>query len=118
MGSRLDLAASYGCDGVEPDNMDCYDNKECWSTIKSPSVSSGSKVKPDEIAYMKWLSNYAHSKGMVIGLKNALEIIRDVITSNDFAVNEECYNYDECDAYAPFTKAKKAVFSHIYKTSA
>ena len=67
---------------------------------------------------MKWLSDYAHSKGMVIGLKNALDIITDVITQYDFAVNEKCYTYDEFDSYAPFTKANKAVFSHIYKTSA
>ena len=47
MGSRMDLAHTYGCDGVEPDNIDCSDNKECWHSMTSPSVSSGSKVKAD-----------------------------------------------------------------------
>ena len=29
MAPRLDLAASVGCDGVEPDNVDCFLNSDC-----------------------------------------------------------------------------------------
>ena len=117
MSSRIDLAAQYGCDGVEPDNTDCYDNKECWSSMTNPTVLKGSTVIPAQIAYVKWMAQYAHSKGMVIGFKNSLTIVPDVVSVCDFAVNEECFTYDECDAYAPFTKFNKAVFSHIYKSA-
>lgn len=26
MGNRIDLAKSSGCDAIEPDNIDCFDN--------------------------------------------------------------------------------------------
>lgn len=32
----------------------------------------------------------------------------------DFAVNEECFRYDECDALEPFVTAGKAVFHVEY----
>ena len=84
----------------------------------NPTVSKGSSVISAEITYVKWLAEYAHSKGMVLGFKNSLTIIPDVVSVCDFAVNEECFTYDECDAYTPFTKVNKAVFSHIYKSAA
>ena len=55
---------------------------------------------------------------MVIGLKNGLGLISDVVSVYDFAVNEACFTYSECSSYAAFTKANKAVFSHIYKSAA
>ncbi len=90
MGSRIDLAKQIGCDGIEPDNIDCYDNSDCWSTMSNPTVLKGSTVKPDNINYSKWMASYAHSKGLVIGQKNALGIISDLVASHDFAVNEQC----------------------------
>ncbi len=64
------------------------------------------------------MADYAHSKGMIIGFKNAIDIIPDVVASVDFAVNENCFTYSECSSYSPFTKAGKAVFSHNYKSVA
>lgn len=101
MGKRIDLAYSLGCDGIEPDNIDCYDNRDCWSTMQNPTQAKGS-VTPYNIAYSKWMAEYAHSYGMVIGQKNALAIIADLVLSHDFGVNENCVEYNECDTYAPY----------------
>ena len=115
MGSRIDLAHKYGCDGIEPDNIDCYDNRDCWSTMKNPTVSSGKQVKPYNIKYSQWMATYAHSLGIVIGQKNALGIVPDLVASHDFGVNEECATYEECDSYIPYMNANKAVFAHEYR---
>jgi hypothetical protein len=49
-----------------------------------------------------------------IGLKNALELIPDLVDEVDFAVNEQCHEYDECDVYAPFVAQGKPVFNAEY----
>ncbi len=51
-----------------------------------------------------------------MGLKNAIEIIPDVIGSVQFAVNEQCHQYNECAAYKPFKAANKAVFNIEYQS--
>ena len=33
----------------------------------------------------------------------------------DFAVNEQCFEYEECEALKPFTEAGKAIFNAEYK---
>ena len=63
------------------------------------------------------MADYSHSLGMVIGMKNALSIIPDLVGSHDFAVNENCVQYSECNTYDPFIKANKAVFGHEYRRS-
>lgn len=49
---------------------------------------------------------------MMTGLKNAGAIIDDVIDYVQFSVNEQCQQYDECDAFTAFPNASKPVF-HI-----
>jgi len=116
MGNRMDQAFAQGCDGIEPDNTDCYQNRDCWGTMKNPSVSTGNSVKAAQITYNKWLSSYSHSKNMVIGLKNTIGLVNDLVSSFDFVINESCQVYDECAAYAPFSTAKKAIFNVEYQS--
>jgi hypothetical protein len=54
---------------------------------------SGGGFKPplsekDSIKFLRQLARYTHLYGMSIGLKNALEIIPQVIQEVAFAVNE------------------------------
>lgn len=58
------------------------------------------------------MADYAHSKGMVIGLKNAIGIIPNVISSVDFAVDENYFTNSERSSHVPFNKAGKALTSH------
>lgn len=62
--------------------------------------------------YIKFLSKTAAQYGMKIGLKNSLAIIPDVLSVVDFAINEQCSVFLECDVYDLFTKAGKPTF-HI-----
>ena len=101
MQTRLDLAVTKGCDGVDPDNIDGYDNKNGLSLTQK-----------DAINYVNWLADQAHSRNMSVGLKNGGSIIDSVIDNMEWSVNEQCAQYTECDTYAAFTEAGKPVF-HI-----
>ena len=66
---------------------------------------------------MTFLAATAHSHGLAAGLKNALELLPESTAKVDFAVNEECLQYDECDAYADFLATGRAVFHIEYEGS-
>lgn len=104
MQARLDLAAQKGCDGVEPDNMDGYTN-----------ASGFDLTAADQLAYNRMLASAAHARGLAIGLKNDLDQIVDLVDEFDFAVNEQCFEYDECDLLDPFIDQGKAVLQAEYR---
>lgn len=103
MADRLTLAASKGCDGVEPDNVDGYTNNPGFGFSAA-----------DQLDYNRWLAQEAHSRGLSVGLKNDLDQIPDLVGDFDFSVNEQCHEYDECELLQPFTDAGKAVFVAEY----
>jgi hypothetical protein len=106
MRARLDKAKQAGCDAVEPDNVDGYDNDETQGQITSAQ----------QVTYNKWLATEAHSRGLGVGLKNALDLIPQLLNDFDFAVNEQCYAYSvECSSYeTTFLSQNKAVFNQEY----
>jgi len=107
MKARLSLAASKGCDGVDPDNVDGYGNDNGLGLTTADAVS-----------YVKFLVNGAHASGLSIGLRNAAEIVPDVVDLMQWAVNEQCAEYDECDAFQDFIHAGKPVFHIEYPSGA
>jgi Glycoside-hydrolase family GH114 len=106
MQARLDTAKSKGCDGVEPDNVDGFDNDNGLGLTKQ-----------DQLDYNTFLATEGHARGLSVGLKNALALVTALQPSFDWALNEECLKYDECDGLAPFVKANKAVFHCEYAKS-
>jgi hypothetical protein len=104
MEARLDLAVQKACDGVEPDNVDGYANNTGFPLTYQ-----------DQQAYNIWLANEAHARGLSVGLKNDLDQIADLLPHFDWALNEECFFYDECDLLLPFVGAGKAVFGVEYE---
>lgn len=61
------------------------------------------------------MATTAAANNLAIGLKNAVDIIPDVVDIVQFAVNEQCHQYEgECALYKPFTDANKAVFNIEY----
>lgn len=103
MGARLDLAAAKGCDGVEPDNVDGYANRTGYPLSYA-----------DQLVYNRFIAAAAHARGLSVGLKNDLEQIPDLEPSFDWALNEQCFEFAECELLLPFTKAGKAVFGVEY----
>ena len=103
MQQRLDLAADKGCDAVEPDNVDGYSNESGFAL-------SGA----DQIAFNRFLATEAHARGLAIGLKNDLDQVQQLVASFDFAVNEQCFQYGECDSLKAFIEADKPVLQVEY----
>lgn len=101
MAARMDLCASKGFDAIDPDNVDGY------------TQNSGFSIKAsDQLAYNRMLVRLAHERGLSIGLKNNVEQASQLVDDFDFATNEECYEWNECDQLLPFINSDKAVF-HI-----
>jgi hypothetical protein len=103
MKSRMDLAMQKACDGVEPDNVDGYTNNTGFSLTSA-----------DQLDYNRFLANQAHARGLAIGLKNDLGQVADLVGSFDFAVNEQCFEFEECDFLEPFISQDKAVLNIEY----
>ncbi|NQV90945.1 endo alpha-1,4 polygalactosaminidase [Candidatus Woesearchaeota archaeon] len=104
MNKRLDFAVQKKCDGVEPDNIDGYQNDNGFDLTYD-----------DQINYNKWLANEVHKRNLSIALKNDLEQVKELVNFYDFAINEECFYYDECDLLLPFIEQDKAVLGVEYE---
>ena len=64
------------------------------------------------------VAGQAHRRGLSVGMKNGIETSdRDTVAAFDWALNEECFQYDECDALQPFIDAGKAVFAVDYRAA-
>jgi hypothetical protein len=103
LADRLDLAVAKGCDGVEPDNVAGYDDDNGFGFSFD-----------DQLDFNRFLAAAARERGLLIGLKNALGQIPDLVDHYDFAVNEQCHDYEECEAYGPFLAAGKPVLNAEY----
>jgi len=107
MKSRIQLAKSKGCDGVDPDNVDGYDNDNGLGLTAS-----------DAVEYIGFLADTAHALNLSIGLKNGGSIVQNVIDLMQWEVNEQCAQFNECGLYRPFIDANKPVFQIEYPKSA
>lgn len=124
MRTRIKLSWAKGCDAIDPDNVDGYVSTQKCGTrdlaangIKQNDNGLG-LTADDSIDFMQFLSKEAESYHMSIGLKNAQDIIPDVLDSVHFSVNEQCVQYSECDTFAAFIKDDKPVFHIEYPDGA
>ena len=89
VGSWIDGCRRAGFQAVEPDNLDSW------------TRSDGLLTATEAVAYVRLLAARAHADGLAIAQKNAVELAgRRAQTGLDFAIAEECMQYDECGAYA------------------
>jgi len=101
--ARMDLCRSKGFDGIELDNVDGYSNDTGFPL-----------TAVDQLAFNRNLASSAHARGLSVGLKNDLEQVPDLVGQFDWALNEQCFEFSECDALRPFLDAHKAVFNVEY----
>lgn len=104
MERRVDMCRDKGFDAVEPDLVEGYGNDTGFPLTAR-----------DQLAYNRMIARIAHARGMSVGLKNDLPQIPQLLDDFDFAVNEECAQYGECERLSPFIAAGKAVFHVEYK---
>ncbi|MFD5652615.1 endo alpha-1,4 polygalactosaminidase [Streptomyces sp. NPDC127039] len=88
VGTWIDGCADKGFQAVEPDNYDSY-------TRAGDLLDAA-----DAQGLIKLLAERAHSDGLAIGQKNTVELAPNREANGlDFAVAEECGEWDECGDY-------------------
>ena len=103
MAARFQACADKGFDGIEADNVDGYAN------------NTGFPLTADnQLAFNRMIAALAHADHLAIGLKNDVDQVPQLVPDFDFAVNEQCAQYSECDSLKPFVAAGKAVFHVEY----
>lgn len=65
-----------------------------------------------------FLADTAHARNLSVGLKNAGEIIPQVLGRMQWAVNEQRIQYGECDTWQRIVEAGKPVFYVEYSDGA
>jgi hypothetical protein len=106
MQARVQKCVTAGFDAVEFDNVDGYSNHTGFPL-------SGS----DQIVYDRALAGIAHTAGLSVGLKNDVGQLTQLFPYFDFAINEQCHQYNECGGYNAWTSAGKAVVEVEYAAS-
>ncbi|UNI15646.1 hypothetical protein JDV02_002157 [Purpureocillium takamizusanense] len=107
MSKRIAYAAQTGCDAIDPDNVDGYQNDNGLGLTANDTVS-----------FVTFLQAEASRHNMSMGLKNAGGIIPQVLHLCDFSVNEQCVEKGECESFAAFVAAGKPVFHIEYPDGA
>jgi hypothetical protein len=101
---RVAKCADAGFDAVDFDNVDGYTSKTGFPLTAA-----------EQLTFNKDLAAIAHSYGLSVGLKNDLGQLSQLEASFDFAINEQCAQYDECAMYNGWKAAHKAIVEVEYK---
>lgn len=100
---RLDMCQQKGFDAVEPDNIHGYQEDTGFSLTYN-----------DQLTFNKWIAQEAHSRGLLIGLKNDSEQVKDLLPYFDFAITEDCFQQGWCSAMSALISDGKPVFAAEY----
>lgn len=101
--SRIQMAKDKGCDGIDSDNLNGYEN-----------VTGFPLTRADQIRFNLAIADVAHGMGLPIGMKNGSQIVADMVPAFDWVLVEGCYVDRACALYSPFVQANKAVFDLEY----
>jgi hypothetical protein len=101
---RFDLCARKGFDAVEPDNIAGWENRTGFSITRQ-----------DQLLFNRWVARQVHARGMAVALKNDGPQAKELVGDFDFAIVEQCFQYEECGPYHTFVEHHKAVFETEYE---
>jgi hypothetical protein len=101
--ARFQMCKNKGFDAVEPDNIDGYSNNTGFPLSYQ-----------DQLTYNRWIAQTVHSLGLTVALKNDIDQVGDLLSSFDFVIDEQCFEFAECNTLLPFVNANKAVFEVEY----
>jgi hypothetical protein len=112
--ARVQQCDAAGFDGVELDVVDAY--------AQGTAVTGWDISAATQLAYNQALANMVHGYGLTVALKNDIGQRGELMPYFDYAINEQCFQYDECDTdpspgYAAWIAAGKAVFTVEYRGS-
>ena len=102
--ARVARCAAAGFDAVDFDNVDGYTNDTGFPLTAA-----------EQLAFDTDIASIAHGAGLSVGLNNDMGQLGPLQGVFDFAVNEQCARYRECDDYDGWTRAGKAVVEIEYR---
>jgi hypothetical protein len=104
MEDRIRTCRDKGFDAVEPDEVDGYANESGFPLTAA-----------DQLAYNRAIADLVHRYGMSVGLKGDIDQAAELAPSFDWTLNEQCYQFDECDVLtSAFLARGKAVLIAEY----
>lgn len=103
LNSRINMILKKGFDGIEPDNMDSYDNDPGFNIQLA-----------DTRKYADYLISLAHSNGLSIGQKNVKELTVDYASKFDWALTEDAFAQGWQNELSGYIKLNKPVFAVEY----
>jgi hypothetical protein len=93
----IESCADKGFDAVE------YDNLDSWTRFDdTPLAGQVAFGRAEAVAFAELLVDAAHDLGLAAAQKNTLDLTREEsidVVGFDFAVAEQCGEFDECDEY-------------------
>ncbi|MDX6608343.1 MAG: hypothetical protein QOF85_268 [Solirubrobacterales bacterium] len=101
---RFGICARKGFDAVEPDNLGGWENATGFP------IGAAAQLR-----FNRWVARQVHARGMAVALKNDGRQTKQLLGDFDFAIVEQCFQYDECGLYEPFVRKGKAVFEAEYE---
>ncbi len=101
--ARMRMCKNKGFDAIDPDNVNGYENDTGFPLTAQ-----------EQIQFNLFIAQTAHTFGLSVGLKNDIDQIPVLLPNFDWALNEQCFEYQECSKLLPFTNAGKAVFEIEY----
>ncbi len=103
MAARYDLCKHKGFDGVDPDNLDGYQNKTGFPLTYG-----------QQLTYDTWVAKAAHDRGLTVDQKGDNDQVNDLVKVFDFAVVEQCYAQGWCHQFDVYTNANRLVVDVEY----
>ena len=102
--ARIAECAAKGFDGVEFDNVDAFQNESGFPITAA-----------HQLRFNRFIANEAHRAGLAVALKNDPDQVAALVRWFDFAVVEQCFQYEECERFSPFVQAGKPVYVAEYE---
>jgi hypothetical protein len=100
---RLDVCKSKGFDGVDPDNLDGYQNDTGFPLTYAA-----------QLKYDTWVAGAAHQRGLTVDQKGDNGQVKDLVKVFDFAVVEQCYTQGWCKQFDLYTRSNRLVVDVEY----
>lgn len=102
--ARAQMCKDKGFSAIEWDNVDAYSNSTGFPLTAAHQVT-----------FNEMLAQITKALGLSPGLKNAPDLVPQLVDDFQFAIVEQCVQYNECDAFSPFQAAGKPVFVVEYE---
>lgn len=103
MAARLALCKKKGFDGVDPDNLDGYQNNTGFPLTYA-----------EQLTYDTWVADQAHADGLTADQKGDSGQVKDLVKVFDFAVVEQCFAQGWCDKFTLYTNQNRLVVDVEY----